>query len=235
MKSLFRSFFLLLAVSYLAACKDEQLQEEKKKLLAENNRLIKELALEKARFDSLKTSYSSLEKQAIALNSAKDTLQLKMEKQARLEILRKKAEEKPMELSSITVQNESDKAQVLKAKSPFTKSEARYISFKGTAINNAAKVQKKLSGRLLSVYRLGTLVQQMKNTSGTFISDEGSNKVFTHSWDIQADKETFALDKGIGDKSRGIFQPGDWTLELWFEPKGKSKAYKLTEGRFQIK
>jgi hypothetical protein len=235
MKSQLRLFFVLVTILLLAACKDEQLQEEKKKLLAENNRLIKELSLEKARFDSLKNSFSILEKQAVALNSAKDTLQLKMEKQAKLEILRKKADEKPLELATITVQNESDKAQVLKVKSPFLKSEARYISFKGTAINNAAKVQKKLVGRLLSVYRLGTLVQQMKNTSGTFTSDDGSNKVFTHSWDIQSDKETFALDKGIGDKSRGIFQSGEWTLELWFEPKGKSKAYKLTEGKFQIK
>ena len=223
-------FFCLIFMS----CKNESFEQDNKKLLADNNRLVKEIAQSRLRFDSLKMQLDDLNKRFTLVNAQKDSLLLKINKQAQLESLRKRAESMPLELPSITIQNENDKDKVLKLKSPFNKADARYISFKGTAVNNAAKVGKKLSGRIMGVYRLGTLVQQMKNTSGTFTGDDGLNKIYTHAWEISSDKESIPLDKGIGDKTRGIFQAGHWTLELWFEPKGANRAYKLAEGKFDI-
>ncbi len=234
MKHLLTVLSCLLSCLPFMSCKNESIEQNNKKLLADNNRLVKEVAQSRLRYDSLKMQFDELNKRFTLVNSQKDTLLLKINKQAQFESLRKRAESMPLELSSITVQNESDKEKVLKVKGPFNKSETRYISFKGTAINNAAKMGKKLSGRILGVYRLGTLVQQMKNTSGTFTGDDGLNKIYTHAWDIASDKESIPLDKGIGDKARGIFQAGHWTLELWFEPKGANRAYKLAEGKFDI-
>ena len=234
MKQLLTVLSCFVFCSTFTSCKNETIEKDNKKLLADNNRLVKEMAQSKLRYDSLKMQFEELNKQFTLANLQKDTLLLKINKQAQFESLRKRAESMPLELSSITIQNENDKEKVLKAKSPFKKSEARYISFKGTATNNAAKMGKKLSGRIMGVYRLGTLVQQMKNTSGTFTGDDGMNKIYTHAWDITSDKESIPLDKGIGDKTRGIFQAGHWTLELWFEPKGANRAYKLAEGKFEI-
>lgn len=234
MKQLLTVLSCLVFCLTFMSCKNETFEQDNKKLLADNNRLVKEMAQSKLRYDSLKMQFDDLNKQFTLANSQKDTLLLKINKQAQFESLRKRAESMPLELSSITIQNENDKEKVLKVKGPFKKSEARFISFKGTATNNAAKMGKKLSGRIMGVYRLGTLVQQMKNTSGTFTGDDGLNKIYTHSWDIASDKESIPLDKGIGDKTRGIFQAGHWTLELWFEPKGANRAYKLAEGKFEI-
>lgn len=234
MKQLLSVLSCLVFCLSFTSCKNESVEQDNKKLLADNNRLVKEIAQSKWRFDSLKMQFDELNKRFTLANSQKDTLQSKIKQQALNELLRKKAESMPLELSSITIQNENDKEKVLKVKGPFKKSEARYISFKGTATNNAAKMGKKLLGKIMGVYRLGTLVQQMKNTSGTFTGDDGLNKIYTHSWDIASDKESIPLDKGIGDKTRGIFQAGRWTLELWFEPKGANRAYKLAEGKFDI-
>lgn len=235
MKSLFQKAFFIVLSLLTIACKDVKMQEEVKRLSTDNIRLVKEIASEKARFDSLKVENTALKQQIATLSNSRDTLAQQLNQKALLETLRKKADEKPLELTSISIQNQTDKGQILKAKSPFSKAEVRYLSFKGAATNNAAKVQKKLSGRLYSVYRLGTLVQQMRTTSGTFATQDGMNKIYTHSWEIQSDKEAIALDKGIGDKNRGIFQAGNWTLELWFQPQNKAKAYKLTEAQFDIK
>lgn len=235
MKSLFRYTLFLPPLLFVTACQDIKVQEENKRLAADNNKLVKELATEKAHIDSLKSENTLLKQQINSLSTAKDTLARQLNAKNQLELLRKKAESIPLELGTITIQNETDKGQVLKQKGPFSRSEVRYLSFKGTAINNLAKMQRKLSGKLYGVYRLGTLVQQMRTTSGTFTTDEGMNKIYTHSWSIQTDKESLALDKGIGDKSRGIFQAGQWTLELWFQPQNKSHAYKLTESKFEIK
>lgn len=234
MKQLLSVLSCLVFCLSFTSCKNESIEQDNKRLLADNNRLVKEIAQSKWRFDSLKMQFDELNKRFTLANSQKDTLQSKIKQQALNELLRKKAESMPLELSSITIQNENDKEKVLKVKGPFKKSEARYISFKGTATNNAAKMGKKLLGKIMGVYRLGTLVQQMKNTSGTFTGDDGLNKIYTHSWDIASDKESIPLDKGIGDKTRGIFQAGRWTLELWFEPKGANRAYKLAEGKFDI-
>jgi hypothetical protein len=212
------------------ACRNTQNDTERQRLLTENNRLIKEMATEKEHTDALLKTIDSLESINEKLVQAKDTLQLKIKKQADLESLR----QKPLEMASFTVVNEAANGSVLKAKAPFKKNEIRYLSFRGNAINNVAKNKQILRGQLYAIYRLGGLVQRMDNTSGTFTGYDNKKYVFTHAWDINSDKESIGFDKGIGDKSRGIFEKGNWTLELWFEPKGKSVAVKINEAKFEI-
>ena len=219
---LFLSFIFI-----FSACKNDSLEQTNKRLLAENNRLIKEIANGKVHADSLQMTIDELA-------NAKDTLQSRLQKQAESEVLRRKATEKPLEMPTILIQNESATNVVLKVKGPFKKAEVRYLSFKTNAVNNLAKVKQKLNGRLYAIYRLGSLVQRMDNTSGTFVGDDGKKYVFTHSWELASDKISIPIDKGIGDKVRGIFEKGGWTLELWFEPRGRGTAIKMTEGKFEI-
>jgi hypothetical protein len=231
-----KSSFLIISSIFLSftACRNPQNESERAALLAENNRLIKELANEKTHTEALIKSIDSIESVNESLVQARDTLQLKMKKQADADALRQKALNKPLELASFTVVNEAANGSVLKAKAPFKKNEIRYLSFRGTATNNVAKNKQILRGQLYAIYRLGGLVQRMDNTSGTFTGLDSKKYVFTHSWELNSDKESLGLDKGIGDKARGIFEKGNWTLELWFEPKGKGVAVKMSEAKFQI-
>ena len=77
------------------------------------------------------------------------------------------------------------------------------------------------------------MIQQMA-ASGTFKSNKGINQIYTNAWEIVSKDESFVINKGIGDKSRGILATGQWTLELWFQPNGATEAYKLTETKFEI-
>jgi hypothetical protein len=228
--------FLLIPILFcgISACRNPQNESERAALFAENNRLIKELANEKTHSEALLKSIDSLETINAGLVQARDTLQQKMKKQADADALRQKALNKPLEMASFAVVNEGANGSVLKAKPPFKKNEIRYLSFKGTAINNVAKNKQILRGQLYAIYRLGGLVQRMDNTSGTFTGSDNKKYVFTHSWELNSDKESIGLDKGIGDKARGIFEKGNWTLELWFEPKGKGAAVKVGEAKFEI-
>jgi hypothetical protein len=232
----FKSSFLFILILFLSisACRNPQNESERAALFAENNRLIKELANEKTHSEALIKSIDSLESINTSLVQARDTLQLKMKKQADADALRQKAANKPLELAVFTVVNEAANGSVLKAKAPFKKSDIRYLSFRGTAVNNAAKNKQILRGQLYAIYRLGGLVQRMDNSSGTFTGSDNKKYVFTHSWELTSDKESLGLDKGIGDKTRGIFEKGNWTLELWFEPKGKGVAMKMSEAKFEI-
>jgi hypothetical protein len=229
-------YFLVILFTFLSfsACRNPQNDSERAALFAENNRLIKELANEKTHSEALMKSIDSLESINASLVQARDTLQMKMKKQADADALRQKAASKPLELDAFTVVNEAVNGSVLKAKAPFKKSEIRYLSFRGTAVNNVAKNKQILRGQLYAIYRLGGLVQRMDNTSGTFTGSDNKKYVFTHSWALTSDKESLGLDKGIGDKARGIFEKGNWTLELWFEPKGKGVAVKMSESKFEI-
>jgi hypothetical protein len=218
----------------ISACRNPQNESERAALFAENNRLIKELANEKNHSEALMKSIDSLETINKSLIQARDTLQFKIKKQADADALRQKALNKPIEMATFAVLNEAANGSVLKAKPPFKKNEIRYLSFKGSATNNVAKNKQILRGQLYAIYRLGGLVQRMDNTSGTFTGSDNKKYVFTHSWELNSDKETIGLDKGIGDKSRGIFEKGNWTLELWFEPKGKGVASKMSEVKFEI-
>jgi hypothetical protein len=232
----YKSSVLLICILFfsISACKNPQNESERAALFAENNRLIKELANEKTHSEALIKSIDSLENINASLIQARDTLQQKIKKQADADVLRQKALNKPLEMASFAVLNEASNGSVLKAKPPFKKNEIRYLSFKGSAINNIAKNKQILRGQLYAIYRLGGLVQRMDNTSGTFTGSDSKKYVFTHSWELSSDKETIGLDKGIGDKSRGIFEKGNWTLELWFEPKGKGVASKVSEAKFEI-
>ena len=218
----------------LGACKNNQSDGERERLLSESNRLIKELASANERNEQLKKTADSLKSIIHELTQARDTLQQKMKKQADLEALRLKALNKPLEMPTFSVINEAANGSPLKTKSPFKKNEVRYLSFKGTAVNNVAKNKQILRGRLYAIYRLGGLVQRMDNTSGTFTGSDNKKYVFTNAWELKSDKETIALDKGIGDKSRGIFEKGNWTLELWFEALNKGNALKISEAKFEI-
>jgi hypothetical protein len=229
-----KNFNLILFFLCFSSCKNVQNDAERERLFSENNRLIKELSNEKTHIESLIKSIDSLETINQNLIAARDTLQYKIKKQADLDILRQKALNKPLEMPAFTVLNEGANGVILKSKAPFKKNEIRYLSFKGTAINNMAKNKQLLRGELYAIYRLGGLVQRMDNSSGTFTGSDNKKYVFTHSWQLNSDKETFGLDKGIGDKTKGIFEKGNWTLELWFEPKGKGIASKVNEVKFEI-
>ena len=125
MKQLLIALSCLVFCSTFTSCKNESIEQDNKKLLADNNRLVKEMAQSKWRYDSLKMQFDDLNKRFTFANLQKDTLLLKINKQAQFESLRKRAESMPLELSSITIQNENDKEKVLKVKGPFKKSEAR--------------------------------------------------------------------------------------------------------------
>ena len=226
-------FFITLLMSVIA-CRNPQNESERAHLFSEHNRLIKELSNEKTHSEALLKSIDSLETINKSLVQAKDTLQQRIKKQADADVLRQKALNKPLEMASFTVVNEAANGSVLKAKPPFKKTDIRYLSFRGTATNNVAKNKQILRGQLYAIYRLGGLVQRMDNSSGTFTGSDNKKYVFTHSWELNSDKETLGLDKGIGDKSRGIFEKGNWTLELWFEPKSKGVAQKVSEVKFEI-
>ncbi len=223
------SKLILFACFIFSACAtDPSVEKEKQRLLAENNRLIKELADSKSENELLKKEIESL-------TTAADTLQKSLKKQADLESLRRRAAEKPLELPTekFAVQNLDAKNKVLKTASPFKNASVRYISFRLNATNNLAKINQKLAGKLYAIYRLGTLVQRMESV-GTFKGSDGNQYVFTKMWEISSEKDILPLDKGIGDKARGIFEKGNWTLELWFEKKGSAVAYKLGESKFSI-
>jgi hypothetical protein len=226
-------FILTIFLSF-CACRNPQNESERAALFTENNRLIKELANEKTHSEALTKSIDSLESINASLVQARDTLQMKMKKQADVDALRQKALNKPLELGAFSVVNEAANGSVLKAKAPFKKNDIRYLSFRGTAINNVARNKQILRGQLYAIYRLGGLVQRMDNSSGTFTGSDNKKYVFTHSWELTSDKESLGLDKGIGDKASGIFEKGNWTLELWFEPKGKGMAVKMSEAKFEI-
>ena len=221
-----KSLFLILLLFFIACEDAEPLKQEIQKLYGENAKLNKELI-------DLKGTVSNLKRNNDALNSARDTLQIQLKKQTELETLRAKALEKPLELPTFTVQNETEKGVVLQLKSPFKKNALRYLSFKALAINNKNKVEQTLEGKIYAIYRLGTLVQRMAN-AGTFMGIDGKKYIYTNAWTVVTDAPTLLLDKGIGDATKGIFEKGNWTLELWFELKNTTKAYKLSECTFEI-
>lgn len=233
MKPVLSLFYLVLTAILFSACKDERAEQENKWLLTEIVRLKKDSTLLSKRIDSIKIAYEQLEARYSGINSIKDSLENEVDKQAKFEALRRKAESMPFELPSVSLQNQDVNGKMLKAGSPFKKSEVRYLSFKGKAINNASKVGKNLKGQLYAVFRKGTMVQQMP-ASGTFKSSKGINQIFTNSWSINSSEEAVLIDKGIGDKSRGILASGDWTLELWFQPLGATQAYLLIKKEFEI-
>ncbi len=233
MKPILSLFCLALMAIMFGACKDERAEQENKRLSNEIARLKKDSALLSKQVDSIKIAYNELEARYSGINSIKDSLKNQVDKQAKLETLRRKAESMPFELPSVSLQNQDVNGKMLKAGSPFKKSEVRYLAFKGKAVNNAAKVGKNLRGQLYAVFRKGTMVQQMP-ASGTFKSSKGINQIFTNSWSISSSDEAVMIDKGIGDKSRGILATGNWTLELWFQPSGAAQAYLLTKKEFEI-
>lgn len=217
------TFFILT----LGGCEDPKpLKQEIQKLNSENSRLQKEIT-------DLKSAYSNLEKDNVKLSFIKDTLSMRLKKQEELAKLQQKAKETPLEMSNIAIQNENVKGEILQTKSPFKKKEVRYLCFNTKLQNNVAKIGNTLNGKLYAIYRVGTLVQRMAE-GGTFMGDDGKKYIFTTFWDIKNTDKTLNLDKGIGDKSNGIFEKGNWTLELWFEEKGKGSAYKLGAVPFVI-
>ena len=233
MKSTVVSFICFVLFCFMTSCKDEQMEKDNQRLVADNNRMTKAIAFQKSRFDSLQSLYDGLKQHLDDVNKAKDTLQQKISKQAQLELLRKKAESMPFELKSVSLQNHAIDNKVLKASSPFKKSEVRFLTFKGMGINNAAKVGRTLKGKMYGIFKKGSMIQQMA-ASGTFKSNKGINQIYTNAWEIVSKDESFVINKGIGDKSRGILATGQWTLELWFQPNGATEAYKLTETKFEI-
>ena len=221
-----KPLFLIFCLVFTACQDTTPLEQEIQKLNTEKVQLSKEL-------NELKSTVAVLKQNNDALNSAKDTLQIRLKKQAELEIFRAKALDTPLEIAAFTVQNETEKGAVLNVKSPFKKNTLRYLSFKATAINNKNKIGQPLEGKLYAIYRLGTLVQRMAN-AGTFIGNDGKKYIYTNAWNLASDTPSVLLDKGIGDATRGIFEKGNWTLELWFEVKNSTKAYKLAESSFEI-
>jgi hypothetical protein len=215
-----------------AACQDTkplELELQKKEL--ENARLVQELTQTKAAYEETR---AALQVQINVLNTVKDTLNFQLKKQAEKELRHKKALEKPLEIPDFTIQNQTEKGIVLHPKSPFKKGEVRYLSFKTKAINNKSKIGEVLEGKIYAVYRLGTLVQRMAN-AGTFMDNDGKTYFFTNVWAIKTHEPLCVLDKGIGDKNKGIFEKGKWTIELWFELKNSNRAMKLAENTFEIK
>ena len=222
------------ALLLFTACQDTKpLELEIQKRTTENARLSQELTQTKAAFEETKAAYADLQQEVNTLNSVKDTLQLKLKKQAEIEVLHKKAVEKPLEITSFTIQNQTEKGVALNLKSPFKKADVRYLSFKTKALNNKGRIGQVLEGKLYAVYRLGTLVQRMANV-GTFTGNDGKNYIYTNAWTIKSDEPFLVLDKGIGDKNKGIFEKGAWAVELWFELKNSNRAFKLAENSFTI-
>lgn len=225
LKQLYPVFFLFVA------CQDTKpLELELQKQAIENARLAKELTQTKAAYEETR---ASLQEQINVLNGVKDTLQFQLKKQAEKEALNKKAIEKPLQIANFTIQNQTEKGALLTDKSPFKKATVRYLCFKTKATNNRSKIGQVLEGKLYAVYRLGTLVQRMAN-AGTFTGDDGKSYFFTNVWAIKSQESVLALDKGIGDKNKGIFEKGKWTVELWFELKNSNQASKLAENTFVI-
>jgi hypothetical protein len=222
------------AIFLFAACQDTKpLELEIQKRTNENARLVQELTQTKAAFEETKAVNAALQEQIETINSEKDTLQTKLKKQAEQEARLKKSLEKPLEIGSFSIQNQTEKGAILQAKSPFKKSDVRYLSFKSQAVNNKGKIGQQLEGKLYAVYRLGSLVQRMAN-AGTFTGNDGKNYIYTNAWAVKSGEPIVALDKGIGDKSKGIFEKGKWSVELWFELKNTNKAFKLAENGFVI-
>ena len=98
MKQLLTVLSCLVFCLTFMSCKNETFEQDNKKLLADNNRLVKEMAQSKLRYDSLKMQFDVLNKQFTLANSQKDTLLLKINKQAQFESLRKRAESMPLEI-----------------------------------------------------------------------------------------------------------------------------------------
>lgn len=216
------------------ACQDTKpLELEIQKRTTENARLTQELTQTKADFEETQAAYMDLKEIVNDLNLEKDTLKIQLKKQTEKEALHKKAVEKPLEIDRFTIQNQTEKGIVLQAKSPFKKQTVRYLSFKTQAINNKGRMGQLLEGKLYAVYRLGSLVQRMANT-GTFTGNDNKNYIYTHAWTIKSEDTSLLLDKGIGDKTKGIFEKGHWAVELWFQLKNANQAFKLGENTFDI-
>lgn len=216
------------------ACQDTKpLELEIQKRTTENAQLTQELTQTKAAYEETKAAYTDLKELVNDLNSEKDTLERQLKKQTEKETLHKKAVEKPLEIDRFTIQNQTDKGVVIQAKSPFKKQTVRYLSFKTQASNNKGRIGQLLEGKLFAIYRLGSLVQRMAN-AGTFTGNDNKNYIYTNAWTITSDTPTILLDKGIGDKTKGIFEKGHWTMELWFQLKNGNQAFKLGENTFDI-
>jgi FtsZ-binding cell division protein ZapB len=224
---MYRKTILFGTLALLWSCEDPKpLKVEIQKLNTENARLQKEVT-------DLKTSYIQLQQDNNKLSTARDTLTVRLKKQEDLVKLEQKARETPLELTNLVVQNENAKGEILHATNPFKKKDVRYLCFNLKAQNNVAKLGNSLKGKLYAVYRMGSLVQRMTD-AGTFKTDEGKKIVYTTAWEIDNKDKNLIMDKGIGDKSSGIFEKGTWVLELWFEEKNKGDAYKLAATGFVI-
>jgi hypothetical protein len=224
---MYRKTILFGTLALLWSCENPKpLKAEIQKLNTENTRLQKELT-------DLKTAYINLQQDNNRLSVARDTLTVRLKKQEDLVKLEQKAREAPLELTNFVIQNENAKGEILQATNPFKKKEVRYLCFNLKAQNNVGKLGKPLKGKLYAVYRMGSLVQRMAD-AGTFTTDEGKKIVYTTAWEIDNKDKSLIMDKGIGDKAGGIFEKGNWVLELWFEEKNKGDAYKLAATAFVI-
>ena len=227
-----RFLYILRAFSlfFLVSCGPSQAEIEAKRLAYENLQMRSEMEQQKRLADSIAAE------QTKQLVENQQKLAEQIQKQDETHTLTLKAENTPLELSSMALRNVTSNGTILKQGNLFLKNEVRYIEYNGYFIDNAAKAGKKTKGTIYQRY----LYKEGDNwylfsKNGTFKTINGEEKGYTRSFrNVSDTRETYYETHKLGSETGGDFKVAKWVIEIYYDPDDANVGYFMNSGSFEV-